>query len=86
MSGPDIRAGDLITVSIDGSVPVSYSVTATDVSNGSASVLIPTADITAAGQGPAVVTSTYTDAAGNAATPVTTNLTIDTVADTTTAP
>jgi Bacterial Ig-like domain len=72
-------AGDVITVSIDGSTPVSYTVTAANVTAGNASVLIPTTDVTAAGQGPAVVTTTYTDAAGNAAAPVLTNLTIDTV-------
>jgi Bacterial Ig-like domain len=73
-------AGDVITVSIDGSTPVSYTVTAANVTAGTASVLIPTADVTAAGQGPAVVTTTYADAAGNAGTPATTNLTIATVA------
>jgi large repetitive protein len=74
--------GDIITVSIDGRTPVSYTVTAADVAALATpvSILIPTADITAAGQGPAVVTTTYADAAGNAATPVTTNLTIDTTA------
>jgi Bacterial Ig-like domain len=72
-------AGDVITVSIDGSTPVSYTVTAANVTAGTASVLIPTTDVALAGQGPAIVTTTYADAAGNAATPVTTNLTIDTV-------
>jgi hypothetical protein len=71
-------AGDKITVSIDGSAPVAYTVTAADVAARSASVLIPTADVTAAGQGPALVTSTYTDAAGNPATTKTNDLTIDT--------
>jgi hypothetical protein len=43
-------------------------------------VLLPAADITAAGQGPATITTTYADAAGNAAAPVTTAVDIDTVA------
>jgi large repetitive protein len=73
--------GDVITVSIDASAPISYTVLASKLTTLSASVLIPTADIVAAGQGGAVVTTTYTDAAGNAAS-TTTNLTIDTVAPT----
>lgn len=65
--------GDVITVSIDGSTPVSYTVTASDVSaslnpSGTVSVLLPAADVSAAGQGAATVTTTYTDAAGNPAT------------------
>jgi hypothetical protein len=76
--------GDVITVSIDGSAPVNYTVTAANIAAIATpiSILIPTADITVAGQGPAVVTTTYADAAGNAAAPVTTNLTIDTIAPT----
>ena len=44
------------------------------------SVLLPAADITAAGQVPATITTTYADAAGNAAALVTTAADIDTVA------
>jgi Bacterial Ig-like domain len=73
-------AGDVITVSIDGSTPVSYTVLAGDVTAGTASVTIPTAAVVAAGPGPAQVTTTYANAAGSAATPVITALTIDTVA------
>jgi hypothetical protein len=75
-------AGDVITVSIDGSTPVSYTVTAADVAAPATpiSVLLPAADITAAGQGPATITTTYADAAGNAAAPVTTAVDIDTIA------
>ncbi len=74
-------AGDVITVSIDGSTPVSYTVTAADVAAPATpiSVLLPAADITAAGQGPATITTTYADAAGNAAAPVTTAVDIDTM-------
>jgi hypothetical protein len=74
-------AGDVITVSIDGSTPVSYTVTAADVAAPATpiSVLLPAADITAAGQGPATITTTYADAAGNAAAPVTTAVNIDTM-------
>jgi hypothetical protein len=70
-------AGDVITVSIDGSTPVSHTVTAADVAAPATpiSVLLPAADITAAGQGPATITTTYADAAGNAAAPVTTAVT-----------
>ena len=48
-------------------------------------MLLPATDITAAGQGPATITTTYADAAGNPATgtPLTTNLTIDTQVPTT---
>ncbi|MBK6739427.1 MAG: hypothetical protein IPG64_17020 [Haliea sp.] len=42
-------------------------------------MLLPAADITAAGQGPATITTTYADAAGNAAAPVTTAVDIDTM-------
>ncbi len=75
-------AGDVITVSIDGSTPVSYTVTAADVAAPATpiSVLLPATDITAAGQGPATITTTYADAAGNAAAPVTTAVSIDTTA------
>ena len=74
-------AGDVITVSIDGSTPVSYTVTAADVAAPATpiSVLLPATDITAAGQGPATITTTYADAAGNAAAPVTTAVDIDTM-------
>ena len=41
-------------------------------------VLLPASVITAAGQGPATITTTYADAAGNAAAPVTTAFDIDT--------
>jgi hypothetical protein len=73
-------AGDVITVRIDGSTPVSYTVTAADVAAPATpiSVLLPATDITAAGQGPATITTTYADAAGNAAAPVTTAVDIDT--------
>ena len=73
-------AGDVITVSIDGSTPVSYTVTAADVAALATpiSVLLPATDITAAGQGPATITTTYADAAGNAAAQVTTAFDIDT--------
>jgi hypothetical protein len=73
-------AGDVITVSIDTSTPVRYTVQAADVTSGTASVTIPTAAVTAAGPGPAEVVTTYTNAAGSAATPITTLLTIDTAA------
>ncbi|MBK6739423.1 MAG: hypothetical protein IPG64_17000 [Haliea sp.] len=74
-------AGDVITVSIDGSTPIT-TVTAAEAAAPATpiSVLLPAADITAAGQGPATITTTYADAAGNAAAPVTTAVDIDTVA------
>ena len=74
--------GDVITVSIDGSTPIAYTVTANDVANPTTpiQIVLPTAAINAAGQGQAVVTTTYTDAAGNSAAPVLSNLTIDTIA------
>jgi hypothetical protein len=75
-------AGDMVTVSIDGSAPVRHTITASEVIATTASVLIPTSDITAAGQGAAIVTTTYTNIAGIASPTVTTNLTIDTIAPT----
>jgi hypothetical protein len=47
--------GDVITVSIDASAPISYTVLASKLTTLSASVLIPTADIVAAGQGGALL-------------------------------
>jgi hypothetical protein len=75
-------AGDVITVSIDGSTPITHTVTAAEAAAPATpiSVLLPATDITAAGQGPATITTTYADAAGNAAAPVTTAVDIDTVA------
>ncbi len=76
----DAVAGDVITVSIDGSTPVSHTVTQGEIDAGIPVVVtLPEADITAAGQGAAVVTTTYTDPSGNAITPITTNVTIDTI-------
>ncbi len=80
----DAVVGDVITVAIDGSAPISYTVTGSDVANNKASVLLPTTDINLAGQGTAVVTSSYTNAIGNSATPVTTNVMVDTIAPATT--
>ena len=77
----------MITVSIDGSTPITHTVTAAEAAAPATpiSVLLPATDITAAGQGPATITTTYADAAGNPATgtPLTTNLTIDTQVPTT---
>jgi hypothetical protein len=77
----------VITVSIDGSTPITHTVTAAEAAAPATpiSVLLPATDITAAGQGPATITTTYADAAGNPATgtPLTTNLTIDTQVPTT---
>jgi hypothetical protein len=80
----DAQIGDVINVSIDGSIPVSHTVTADDLLATSVTVLLPTSDVVSAstGQGPAVVTTTYTDAAGNKAPNKTTALTIDTAAPT----
>ena len=74
-------AGDVITVSIDGSTPITHTVTAAEAAAPATpiSVLLPATDITAAGQGPATITTTYADAAGNAAAPVTTAVDIDTM-------
>lgn len=65
--------GDVITISIDGSVPVTYIVTAADLNqasnpSGTVSVLLPSSAVAFAGKGPATVNTTYTDAAGNSAT------------------
>lgn len=76
----DAVAGDVITLTIDGSAPISYTVTSIDTANNVASVLLPSNDISAAGQGSAVITTTYTNAVGNSAPPVITNVTIDTIA------
>jgi hypothetical protein len=75
-------AGDVITVSIDGSTPITHTVTAAEAAAPATpiSVLLPATDITAAGQGPATITTTYADAAGIAAAPVTTAVDIDTIA------
>lgn len=77
----DAVAGDMITVSIDGSTPVSHIVTQGDIDAGAPVVVtLPLADINNAGQGSATVTTTYTDPSGNAITPIITNVTIDTTA------
>ncbi|OYZ26556.1 MAG: hypothetical protein B7Y23_00800, partial [Sulfurovum sp. 16-42-52] len=76
----DAVEGDVITVSIDGSTPVTHTVTQGDIDAGTPlTVTLPQADITGAGQGDATITTTYTDPSGNAITPIKTNVTIDTV-------
>jgi hypothetical protein len=73
-------AGDTVTIRVDNGIPVIYTLLPADVvtSGQTISVLIPSANITAAGQGAAAVVTTFTDAAGNSAPSVTTNVTIDT--------
>ena len=57
-------AGDVITVSIDGSTPITHTVTAAEAAAPATpiSVLLPAADITAAGQRPATITPAITTA------------------------
>jgi large repetitive protein len=73
-------AGDVITVNVNGT-NVTRTVTADDLTpGGSVSVLVPTSVVTARGDGPLTISTTYADAAGNATEPATTNLTLDTQA------
>ena len=69
--------GDKVSVSIDGSTSVDRILTAADVSNGKITVVLPQADLTAAGAGPADVSVTYSDVAGNTASPAPLNLLLD---------
>ena len=76
----DAVAGDVITVSVAGGTPVSYTVTTADIALGTVSVLLSTAAIAAAGQGAVDITTSYADVAGNPAAggSVITHINIDT--------
>jgi hypothetical protein len=77
----DARVNDVITVSIPGGTAVTRTLMDSDVVDVTIpiSLRIPTASLTAAGQGDIVVTTTYTDALGNAAANVISNLSIDSI-------
>jgi large repetitive protein len=76
--------GDKVSVSIDGSTSIDRILTAADVSSGKITVVIPQADLTAAGAGPADVNVTYSDVAGNTASPAPLNLLLDLIQPTVT--
>ena len=80
LTGTGAAAGDTLTVNWGGQA-VTYSLTAGDISGGSATVTVPVATITAQGQGTFDVTARLTDAAGNAsANSSATSVTVDTAA------
>ena len=76
--------GDRVAVNIDGGAVVQATLTQADVAARQVTLVLPSAAITAAGEGAGVVRTAYTDAVGNpaAASPVNTNVTVDTVAPT----
>ncbi|CAN1496974.1 Cadherin_repeat domain containing protein [Burkholderiaceae bacterium] len=80
LTGTNALAGDVVNVIVDG-VSTPYTLLTADITAGKAMVPVPAAVLTTAGQGPASVTATITDAAGNTSPPSpATNITIDTVA------
>ena len=82
LSGTGAAAGDTLTVNWAGRITI-YSLTAGDISGGSATVTVPLATITAQGQGTFDVTARLTDVAGNASVNSSaTSVTVDTVAPT----
>ena len=64
LGGTNAVAGDVVKVIIDG-VSTSYTLLPADITAGLATVTVPKSVLDAAGQGPASVTWTLTDAAGN---------------------
>ena len=82
LAGTGAAAGDTLTVNWGGQT-VTYTLTAGDISGGSATVTVPAATITAQGNGTFNVTAALTDAAGNAgANSTATPVTVDTAAPT----
>ncbi|WP_161499671.1 S-layer family protein [Limnohabitans sp. TS-CS-82] len=79
LAGTNAVAGDKVTVTIDGT-PTDYILLPADITAGKAMVPVSAAVLAAAGQGPATVTATITDVAGNTSAPSpATTITIDTV-------
>ena len=82
LTGTNALAGDKVNVIIDGE-STSYTLLSADITAGKAMVSVPKSVLDNAGQGPAAVTATITDAAGNTSGPSpVANITIDTLAPT----
>jgi uncharacterized repeat protein (TIGR02059 family) len=73
-------AGESVSVRIGSGAATTATITAADVAAGRVTVTIPVAAVTAAGQGANTVAATYTNAAGLASSPASTDIFIDTVA------
>ncbi len=80
LTGTGAAAGNTLTVNWGGQT-VNYTLLATDITGGSATVTVPPATIAAQGQGTFDVTATLTDAAGNtSADSAAASVTVDTLA------